>query len=97
MFISLTLIYWTLQIVKIVKIVFRFGKRSEVEVDSAGPSSNDVIGPKDVEWLKYYLRSPIKRLINEKISRRQLEDIKHVKENVDSPSSELEQFSKSNF
>ena len=83
-----------------------------MEVDSAGPSSNDVIGPKDVEWLKYYLRSPIKRFINEKISRRQLEessktaprqleDIKQhsgsVDENADSLRSELEQISKSNF
>ena len=37
----------------------RFGKRSEVEGETGGSTPNDVIGPKDVQWLKYYLRSPM--------------------------------------
>ena len=45
---------------KIIIFIFRqnrFGKRSEVESEVAGAAKNDVIGPKDIAWLKYYLRS----------------------------------------
>ena len=38
---------------------YRFGKRGEVEGDAGRAGTNDVIGPKDIQWLKYYLKSPL--------------------------------------
>ena len=29
-----------------------------MEGETGGSAANDVIGPKDIQWLKYYLRSP---------------------------------------
>jgi hypothetical protein len=37
----------------------RFGKRGEVAMPTGLADTGDVVGPKDMQWLKYYLRSPL--------------------------------------
>jgi len=57
---------------------FRFGKRSEVEIETPNPNSSPykLVGPKDAKWLTYYMRLPssvmARKLAGEKFNTRQV-------------------------